>query len=402
MEAASASTGALLDTNGDNPSFSSREAARARYRHRAFLWLESTQRAVRACGRCKQKGVEAVLVKVGPAGVGLSGLQHCGAVWVCPVCSAVVWSERSMEIGMVAAAHVATGGQIAFVTLTTRHHVGDRLEGLMGHLRAGWLAVMDGRGGMELRQALGLVGHIRVIEVNHGANGFHPHFHLALFIGGNVHLDDLEAVMARAFGRWTRAVVKSGGKTPTEQCQDVRLFGASDADSLAEYLSKTLLEPVRSGSGSARVRADRTSPDGLGLALGKELTQGQRKVARKAYGTRPARALLADACDDGDADSLALWQEYERATKGLRSISWSRGLRAKYGLGVERSEQEIVDDDRGGVAVMRLTESGLARIIGWPELVPAMREAYADSDFAGLQNFMNTNGIGYEEITEGV
>jgi hypothetical protein len=255
---------------------------------------------------------------------------------------------------------------------------------------------------MELRQALGLVGHIRVIEVNHGANGFHPHFHLALFIGGNVHLDDLEAVMARAFGRWTRAVVKSGGKTPTEQCQDVRLFGASDADSLAEYLSKTLLEPVRSGSGSARVRADRTSPDGLGLALGKELTQGQRKVARKAYGTRPARALLADACDDGDADSLALWQEYERATKGLRSISWSRGLRAKYGLGVERSEQEIVDDDRGGVAVMRLTESGLARIIGWPELVPAMREAYADSDFAGLQNFMNTNGIGYEEITEGV
>jgi hypothetical protein len=183
----------------------------------------------------------------------------------------------------------------------------------------------------------------------------------------------------------------------------VRLFGARNVDALAEYLSKTLLEPVRSGSGSGTAAGgpERTSADGTGMALGRELTQGQRKVARKAYGTRPARALLADACDDGDADSLALWQEYERATKGLRSISWSRGLRALYGLGDERSEQEIVDDDRGGVAVMRLTESGLARIIGWPELVPAMREAYADSDFAGLQMFMDANGIGYETIAEG-
>ena len=396
-----AAAGGSLDTYGDNPSFSSYEAQKVRFRLRSFLWLESTQRSVRACGRCKRKGVDRVVVKTGPAGVGLSGLQHCAAIWICPVCAVSVWAERSLEIGMVASAAIADGKQIAFVSLTTRHHVGDRLEGLMGHLRAGWLSVMDGRGGSDLRRELGLVGHIRVTEVNYGANGWHPHFHLALIVDGALSLAEIEDTMERAFARWIKGVRKSGGKTPETQCQDVRLFGAGDAVALAEYLTKTLVDGGRPGSSPQpreRGQGGATSVS-VGEKLGRELTQGQAKVARKAYGTLPARALLAEACDNGDADALDLWREYELATKGLRTISWSRGLRQLYGLAAERDDQSIVDDERGGVAVMYLTEAGLARIIGWSDLVPGMRQAFVLGDYAGLKDFMDTNGIGYEEIT---
>ena len=402
-----APSGAPLDTDGVNSSHegnpASVEAYRERLRLRGFLWLVSSDRAVSACGRCRQrrKGsdhAEPVTVKVGPSGVGLSGLQRCAKVWICPVCSVAVWGERSMEIGMLAAAHVAAGGRILFVTLTTRHHVPDRLDGLVGYLRAGWDGVVKGRAGLALVDALGVAGYVRSMEINYGGNGWHPHYHVAFFVGGDVTKEQADRVIGEAFDRWSRAVVKAGGKVPLEQAQDVRLFGAADSDDLAKYLTKTLIDSGRSGSGSARARVDRTSAAEVGERLGRELTQGQRKRARRFFGTRPARALLVDALTDGDAEALELWHEYEKATHRVRGISWSRGLRAKYGLGAERTEQEIVDDDRGGVPVMVLTNAGVARLIGWPELLADMGQAYRAGDYMGLRNFMDTNGIGYEEI----
>jgi hypothetical protein len=180
------------------------------------------------------------------------------------------------------------------------------------------------------------------------------------------------------------------------------LFGSQDADELGKYLTKTLLQSARMRGHEDAARGDSgTRAEAIGQALGKELTQAQRKRARKFYGTLPARALLLAACDDGDADALDLWREYERATHRVRGISWSRDLRKLYGLGVERSEQEIVDDDRGGVPVMVLTNRGLARLIGWPELLADMAQAYRDGDYDGLRKCMDTNGIGYEEIDHG-
>lgn len=410
-DAGRAAAGGGLDTYGVNPSALTKrgsvEAYRERLRLRGFLWLVTSDKAVAACGRCRQrrKGSDEpqpVVVKVGPQGVGLSGLQRCAKVWVCPVCSVAVWGERSMEIGLAAAGHVQAGGRVLFVTLTTRHHVGDSLAGLVGFLRAGWIAFLDSRGGQAMRASLGVIGHVRVMEVNYGDNGWHPHYHLALFVRGDVTQELAESVVGDGFDRWSRAVVRAGGKVPLSQAQDVRLFGSQDADELGKYLTKTLLQSARMRGHEDAARGDSgTRAEAIGQALGKELTQAQRKRARKFYGTLPARALLLAACDDGDADALDLWREYERATHRVRGISWSRDLRKLYGLGVERSEQEIVDDDRGGVPVMVLTNRGLARLIGWPELLADMAQAYRDGDYDGLRKCMDTNGIGYEEIDHG-
>lgn len=395
---AGAPSGGALGTYAVNPSAQFRQE---RYRLRGFLWLESRWPRVRACGRCRQKGVDRVLVRASEAGLGLSGLQHCGMVWVCPVCSAAIWGERSFEIGAVASAHVATGGVILFVTLTTRHHKGDPLAGLMDFLRAGWRGFMDGRGGHQLRERLGLVGYIRATEITYGANGWHPHFHTALFLPAGTDLEAAEIEVRAGFARWSRAVVRAGGKVPLEQVQDVRAFGRDDSAALAEYLTKTLIQPGKAGRQTQPASAGEAAASAarVGEHLGKELSQGSGKRARTFYGTVPARELLSEA-SFGCADSLALWHEYEQATHRLRSLSWSRGLRALYGLGDERDDQTIVDDDRGGVAIMALTEAGLTRIIGWPELVPGMMNAWEQGRHQALRNFMDTNGIGYEEITD--
>jgi hypothetical protein len=130
------------------------------------------------------------------------------------------------------------------------------------------------------------------------------------------------------------------------------------------------------------------------------MTQGARKRARKVYGTSPVWVLLDDARILGDADALDLWHEYERATYRVKGVVWSQGLRARFHLGKERSDEEIVDDDRGGEAVLALTDAGLARMINDFELVPEMQDAYEVAGYAGLRMFLDTNGVEYEVIEE--
>lgn len=400
--------GADLDTYGDNYSDRAREAARERYRDRSLLWLESSSKAVRACGRCRRKGVDRVEIRVSEKGLGLSGLQHCGSVWICPVCAATVWSERSLEIGTAAALHLGTGGTLAMATFTTRHHAGDGLDDLVKWLRAGWKAVWQGEHGMKLREALDLFGYVRVMEINYGENGWHPHFHVALFLRPGADFAEVERVLGSAFDRWASGVVAAGGKVPTRQAQDVRMFDRQDGDRLAEYLTKQFLGPVpgAAGGGHASTAAGRlgvavpAAPAGVAESLGREMTQGSRKAARAFYGTTPVWGLLRNVRVDGCADSLGLWWEYERATHKVRGIQWSQGLRKALGMDAERDDQEIVNDDRGGEALFVLTVGGLARLIGWSELIPGLRFAWQDGGYAGLRNFLDINGIGYEVISE--
>ncbi len=61
-----------------------------------------------------------------------------------------------------------------------------------------------------------------------------------------------------------------------------------------------------------------------GWGAGLELARSDLKRGRR--GGRSPFELLAEAAE-GDVLALMLWLEYERATKGKRAISWTRGLR---------------------------------------------------------------------------
>src|SRR5690606_25388944 len=47
---------------------------------------------------------------------------------------------------------------------------------------AAWKRTVDGRAAKNVRDFLGLKGTVRALEVTYGANGFHPHFHVLLFL----------------------------------------------------------------------------------------------------------------------------------------------------------------------------------------------------------------------------
>ncbi|RYF42549.1 MAG: hypothetical protein EOO38_19610, partial [Cytophagaceae bacterium] len=60
-----------------------------------------------------------------------SGLQTCGSVWACPVCSAKIAERRRVEIIAAMAAHKAAGGCMHLLTLTAPHQRSDALDVLL-------------------------------------------------------------------------------------------------------------------------------------------------------------------------------------------------------------------------------------------------------------------------------
>jgi hypothetical protein len=49
----------------------------------------------------------------------------------------------------------------------------------------------------------------------------------------------------------------------------------------------------------------------------------------------------------GDADALDLWHAWETGSKGKRALTWSRGLRARVGLDVEASDEDLAAAEVG-------------------------------------------------------
>jgi hypothetical protein len=128
---------------------------------------------------------------------------------------------------------------------------------------------------------------------------------------------------------WRRQLARRGGVATERNGFDWQAIN-SDADT-ASYLSKVY--------------------DERSFAL--EVARGDLK--RAMVGRRTAWGILADAHTFGDVDDLALWREYERATKGKRRVQFSQGLRAYFGLdGDEPSDEslaaeEVLDEWKGPI-----------------------------------------------------
>lgn len=125
-----------------------------------------------------------------------SGLVTCGSVWHCPVCAEKVSIARRDQVAEAVRAHQAEpcGGVAYMATLTIRHHQFDRLIDLLATIRKAWGKLKTGAPRRRARGRAGWVGDIRSLEVTRGANGWHPHLHVLLFLDR----DDPDA--AAAFG----------------------------------------------------------------------------------------------------------------------------------------------------------------------------------------------------------
>jgi hypothetical protein len=304
------------------------QARRERMRLRAQLRGFTTLARVAKCGRCRCSDSGVTLVQRPDGGAHYRGLTTCGSVWLCPVCAAKVQHKRAAELAAAIRAHQARGGSVVFLTLTARHGAGDDLGHLHRSVTRGYSSLWTGRG--RLSAGLPIVGHIRALEVTHGANGWHPHIHALVFVDGVMTPDDVAALQGLAFGRWRDSLVRDG-------------YGAP----LAEHCRAELVRPDTAGLSQYLTKIGSTS-------AGYEVASNVTKKARA--GQRSSWQLLQDAAD-GDADALTLWATFEAGMKGARQLQWSRGLRAKLALAPARSDEEIAADDVAPDAVPIVTLS---------------------------------------------
>lgn len=257
----------------------------------------------------------------------LSGTEHCGSIWACPVCAAVVRAERAREIEAAVQAHQAAGGSVLFVTLTLRHKRGDSLAMLVDGLLGSWRKLLQGAAWKSAKERYGIVGYIRSTEVTYStSNGWHPHIH-ALILCENA-LTDAQVVAFgdEVHGRWARFAQAATGRMPSrERGVDVQVVDG-DGHVLAAYLGKVQDE----GRGSQE-----------GWGVGAELARGDVKTARNG-GMTPFE-LLDEASDLPEGVRRRLWLEFYEATRGRRAMTWSHGLKQALGIN-ERTDEEIVTD----------------------------------------------------------
>lgn len=323
--------------------------------------MESSLPRVACCGKKAITAGGEVALKVTADGsdrsAGFAGLATCGSPWACPVCSGRIAPVRATDIQAATASWHKRGRRLVFLTLTMRHNAGQTLEQLWDALTYAWGRVTSGGGWLDDQALYGSlisrevktgkrkgmvvtekrIGFTRVVEVTHGAKGWHVHIHALLFVKDGIDDDGVKDLADRIFGRWLPALTDSGLTAPSyENGIDVKLVRRGDSHQLGDYFAKTQY-------------VGRVAVDGAGW----EMAGGQGKTARKA--NRTPFQILADveAGLETRHKDLKLWHEWERVSKGRRQLTWSAGLRDFLALGEEKTEKEIVEEDLGGDVVAK-------------------------------------------------
>jgi len=270
---------------------------------RRLLWGSRTAKCLRL--RRRDKSEIEVWRSSDHGSAHYSGLQTCGSVWACPVCAAKISERRRVELLQIMEAHQAAGGECLLLTLTFPHSFGDDLSAMLKAQAFAWDSLKKNRAGRALWASLGTVGTVRALEVTHGENGWHPHFHILIFCAAGV-----DRVRARIefYKLWESACVKAGLGEPSFK-HGCRLDGG---DKASKYVTKGL------------------------WGLDYEMTKGHIKKASKG---RSPFDLLRSYLYDDDKQAGALFRYYAQSFKGNQQLRYSNGLKKLYQVEEMTDEQ---------------------------------------------------------------
>lgn len=346
----------------------------------AVLWRESRLKRVTHCGKTLAHGSDGVQLRVsesphGGRRAGFAGLQSCGSVWACPVCSSKILAERQDEIDRAVTAWTGLGaarGQVAMAVFTVRHNRKQSAADVWGAVGAGWTGVTTGAEWQAEKARYGVLGPekkitscrskvcgeaspagdrhqsrcrlgtttraavlpwLRVTEVTHrDKNGWHVHLHVVLFLPGDMTEAQLQDLYLSMWGRWDAAVQSAGYDGGLMVNQAKFMTGREVARDISKYVTKATYTDAAA-------------------ATALEAARGDLKEAR--FGGRTPMQILRDVVLQPVVEQVAhdmrLWHEYEKASKGKRQMTWAVGSRDILGLGVERDDETIADDEVGSV-----------------------------------------------------
>lgn len=281
-----------------------------------------------------------------------AGLVRCGSVWLDPVCSSKIGERRRAELSAAVATAKAMGWKVYLMTCTVPHGLGDDIGAMLYQMLNAWRKMTDDRKGKELRKLFDLRGTIRALEVTDGQNGFHPHFHVLLFIGSTF---SPESVQAGFLPLWQDACVKAGLPCPS----DYRGLRVDDGSWAERYVTKWGLED--------------------------EMVRGHTKTSKGDKGMTPWD-LLRDILKNRSQRSEERFRLYAEAFKGRRQLYWSNGLKAKLGVEEVTDEDLVAIEEESAYVLAELTEDQ------WRAVLATNSEAalldVAESNPEDLQNVL--------------
>lgn len=360
-------TRATLVNTTKSPSADRRaEARRERHKLRETLALVSTIPRIARCGRSAISRESAPVIRLNDEGgdrvAHFSGVQSCGSIHACPVCSPKIRQTRCMDLDAAASTWIERNGvgAVMLLTLTLPHDFGDALARVLGTVRAAFGSLVSGRAWQADKKGFGLVHYVVSHDCTVGKNGWHPHLHVLLFAETPLGSEATVELGDRLYRRWSRAVKRRGHRTPTRR-RGLSLEAARNRKDVTRYVTQVITGD----------EAERQTPVAL------EMTRSDLKRS-KHEGYRSPWQLLADistrrqreewtsADDAADDKDVALWQEWEHATKGVRAIRWSRGLRAAVGLdATEQTDEEIAAEEIGGVELFQFPSAAVWRHVAY-------------------------------------
>jgi hypothetical protein len=239
------------------------------------------------------------------------GLQTCGSAWICPVCAAKICERRRCEVEVAIAAARERGWTVLLLTFTFSHGPLDALSGSLRRFLEAHVSMAESRRYKRLMALYGAAGSIRALECSVGYNGWHPHRHVLLILDAPISALEVVALEAALYALWSAAAGKSGLGMDRRHGLTVQSTWGAVGDYVAKW----------------------------GLAA--ELTRAKR--GRGAH-LSPFE-LLGVAADTGEAAAVSLFREYAEVFKGSKQLRWSNGLRDMLGVGAEKSDEEVVEEE---------------------------------------------------------
>ena len=263
---------------------------------------------VNRCGRVRimRTDTSPVLVIKGEKGsYYYNAMQRCGLIWLCPDCNYKITKARAVELYEQLIIYKNRGCNVYFVTFTLQHKSNDELNKLIDLLQKIFNASMTNRQLKKIRED---IEYLRTLEITHGSNGFHPHYH-CLFVGSKDTLKYINMLV----DLFKSELNKNGLQTNEHTCI-IELWNGN-IDKMKDYLFKGLLE--------------------------RELTSGGLKKGRK--GSKTFFELVMD-----ENTPSGVIQEYITATKGKRQYHHSKGFFKDVRV---KTDEEILKDDKASEVV---------------------------------------------------
>ena len=238
------------------------------------------------------------------------GLQICASVWHCPICASKISEHRRSELREAMDKAETLGLSAYLLTLTVPHGLGDDINRMLDQMMQAWRSFTTHRAGKSALASIGRRGFVRALEVTHGKNGFHPHFHVLMFLENPPSPEDSQKILSSI---WQTACERVGLPRPSDE-HGCRVDNGSKA---ASYVSK--------GS----------------WGLDAEMTKGHLKRSKSKEGRTPTD-FLGDFLL-GDEQAGKLFQVYAKAFHGRRQLYWSNGLRAILGMQKSITDEEAAE-----------------------------------------------------------